>query len=250
LKNQSNATLYIANQRVCTQEDWFRSFHTFNAHTDKQSFGALQILNDETLAGNKQFSKSIETATNIILLPIVGTISVKLDLPNEVSNFTTSPKSDIINPKFTEGGYVNVGQSLVFSATQNSSFDIANPYETELVNYLQIGLIYKTSTERFLPFIKIFSFDLEKHKNQLLPLCSSENEDCLGFIGQYKGRAEDIYRLKKPENGVFVFIIEGAFEVQNRLLESRDGLALLDVEEVEFEALSDEAVLIILEVSC
>lgn len=36
--------------------------------------------------------------------------------------------------------------------------------------------------------------------------------------------------------------------MQNRLLESRDGLALIDVSIVEFEALSNDAVLILLEI--
>jgi len=46
---------------------------------------------------------------------------------------------------------------------------------------------------------------------------------------------------------VYVFVIEGAFEVQNRLLHARDGLSLSSATEVEFEALSNDAMLLILE---
>jgi redox-sensitive bicupin YhaK (pirin superfamily) len=45
-----------------------------------------------------------------------------------------------------------------------------------------------------------------------------------------------------------VYVIEGAFEVQYRLLHARDGLALWEAERVEWEALSNDAILLVLEV--
>ena len=62
------------------------------------------------------------------------------------------------------------------------------------------------------------------------------------------GREDGVYSLKNPQNGVFVFVIEGAFEVQNRLLEPRDGLAISAVEAIEFEALSNNAIILFLEI--
>ncbi|WP_409034090.1 hypothetical protein [Runella sp.] len=68
-------------------------------------------------------------------------------------------------------------------------------------------------------------------------------------MGKFGGREEGIYTVRNPErNGVFIFVIEGAFEVQNRLLHPRDGLSLTHVTEVEFEALSNDAILLVLEV--
>lgn len=80
----------------------------------------------------------------------------------------------------------------------------------------------------------------------MLPLFSSQAR---GFIGRYDGREEGIYEVQNPDaHGVFVFVIEGAFEVQNRLLHARDGLSLINVAEVDFEALSNDAMLLILEI--
>ena len=42
-------------------------------------------------------------------------------------------------------------------------------------------------------------------------------------------------------------MIQGAFEVQHRLLKSRDALALWNVVEVEIEALSNEAIIVLIE---
>ncbi|MEZ4900467.1 MAG: hypothetical protein R2822_01180 [Spirosomataceae bacterium] len=86
-------------------------------------------------------------------------------------------------------------------------------------------------------------FDL-RHKNQLLLLFSGNSQ---GFIGQYNGREEGLYNLTNTQHGIFVFVIEGVFEVQNRLLHARDGLSLQNVASIDFEALSNEAILVLLE---
>ena len=94
-------------------------------------------------------------------------------------------------------------------------------------------------------------FDLSVD-NTLLPLFPLDDTDSQyqGFIGRYAGRAEDRYQPRERKNGVFVFVLSGVFEVQNRLLHQRDGLSLTNVQngEVDFEALSNDAVLLLLEV--
>lgn len=226
---QSNGTIYLAQQRGQIQIEGFRSFNTFNfaayQRDSRSPFGALQVLNDDTFAGKRQMTVQVSENFDIILLPIVGGIF-----------FTNSLD--------TEGGYVNSEQMQLFSAVKGMSFEIENPYETDLVNILQIWI--KNTDKAFKPQIKTVDFDLLKHKNHLIPLFSRQNTE--GAIGLFDGRTDGIYTLKNPKNGVFAFVIEGAFEVQNRLLEPRDGLSLLDVTEVEFEALSNNAIILFLEI--
>lgn len=69
-----------------------------------------------------------------------------------------------------------------------------------------------------------------------------------GYIGIYRGRSKENYNLKNSNNGVFVYVINGAFDVHGRLLESRDGLSLWDTREIEFEALSDNAIILLFEI--
>lgn len=42
-------------------------------------------------------------------------------------------------------------------------------------------------------------------------------------------------------------MIEGVFEVQGTLLHARDGLAIWEAEEVEMEALSNDAIIFLIE---
>ncbi len=227
MMTQTEATIFLADQRGCSQSDWFRSYHSFNfgyyQAENREPFGALRIFNDDTLAGEKSLTMQVDEDTDVILLPLVGAIEYK----NSVG----------------EPGFLEAGQVQIFSATQGIEYTLTNPYEEELINFLQIW-IKRTDTE-FVPQITFNSFDFEQ-KNQLIPLLSTTAR---GFIGRYDGRTDDMYQVSNPNrNGVFVFVIEGAFEVQNRLLHRRDGLSLANVAEIEFEALSNDAMLLLLEV--
>ncbi|WP_265429953.1 hypothetical protein [Chryseobacterium sp. YIM B08800] len=76
----------------------------------------------------------------------------------------------------------------------------------------------------------------------------SESLETPNFIGIYNGRAEGFYTLKNPENSIFGMVINGAFEFQNRLMETRDAILLSEIETLEFEALSENALIIFFEV--
>ncbi|TZF94370.1 hypothetical protein FW781_17380 [Chryseobacterium panacisoli] len=68
------------------------------------------------------------------------------------------------------------------------------------------------------------------------------------FIGLYNGRAEGYYALKDAEKSIFGMVLNGAFEFQNRLMENRDAILLWELEELEFEALSENALILFMEI--
>ncbi|MBC6988212.1 hypothetical protein H9I52_00875 [Hymenobacter sp. BT491] len=53
--------------------------------------------------------------------------------------------------------------------------------------------------------------------------------------------------MKSSRSRFFAFVVTGAFEVEGRLLHKRDGLALWYVQEVELKALSNDALVLVLE---
>ena len=236
MDTQTQAQLYLADQRGCTQTDVFRSFHLFNfgSYTaeSREPVGSLWALNDNSLKAGHDVTRSVDEQTDVIILPIVGGLEYKSSVGS---------------------GFLNVGQVQFFSLTKGMTYEISNPYETELINYLEIWLT--NSGNAGSPMNSQTQFDLQT-TNTLLPLFSTptraeHNQPNKGFIGRYAGRAEDVYQVTNPENGVVVYILSGAFEVQNRLLHQGDGLALTTVlaRDVTFEALSNDAVLLLLESS-
>lgn len=232
---QTQGQIYLAGQRGIFQLSEFRSFHTFNfgsyQEKSRAPFGSLETLNDDTLAGGKSLVMKLENNTESILIPVVGAVAFQ----NSIG----------------ETGHLEAGQFQIFSTDKPVDYQISNPYEKELVNYIQIRL--KNNQPQLHTKTQEGSFNLE-NRNQLIPLFSPGNEglriqqEAYGYIGKYGGREEGIYKINNPDNGIFVFIIEGAFEVQNRLLEARDGLSLLNLEELELEALSNDAIILIMEV--
>lgn len=226
MQSQTQAKIYLASERGHTETDWFRSYNTFNfgryKNPNKQAFAGLYVWNDDTIAGGRSIQLSAVTDSLLFMLPVVGGICYKDSAGNEVQ--------------------VEAGESFTVFVKKNVTVVITNPYNTELVNVLHGWL----KTKDLASEACVFSFSLEKEKNELIK-ATQRAGDFAGFIGRFDGRKEGAYQLSEDPAGVFVFVIQGAFEVQNRLLEARDGLALWNLSEIEFEALSNEAILLLLE---
>lgn len=217
------AQIYLANQRGLTELDWLRSWQVFNFGPyqveGRQPFSNLQVLNDDTLQAGTRLRMQAEENTRVLILPLVGGIEYTDEMGSHA--------------------FIAAGQTLEVATPNSLSYKIANPYEEELINFLQIWIHQKTDAY----CLTSQSFELSPG-NQLVPLSQHQPY----YIGQYDGRAEGQYTLTDPAKGVFIFCIEGAFEMQNRLLESRDGLALKHADSIEFEALSSGAIVLIVEV--
>ncbi|WP_018621130.1 hypothetical protein [Spirosoma luteum] len=226
----TQAQLYLSDQRGCSQTDFFRSYHVFNfglyTAEAREPFGTLRVLNDNSLTAGRGVTMRVEQPTDVLILPLLGGLEYKSTIGN---------------------GFLETGQAQLFSLSSGMDYTINNPYETESINYLEIWLT--NSSPAFTPTITQMPVDLTVD-NKLLSLFPLNDADSQGqgFIGRYAGRAEDNYHLRQLENGVFVFVLSGAFEVQNRLLHQWDGLSLTNVHngEVDFEALSTDAVLLLL----
>ena len=224
---QHLAQIYKADFRGKTASENFKRLCTFNfenyQNDSRKPFGALQFLNEEILAPKHKQTTVAASNIELFILPLFGGIEYKDHLGNE--------------------NFIRVEQIQRFTVQKGMSFEISNPFE-ENVSYLQMG--FDANNRDLENNFKTFNFDLTQ-KNQLIHLFEIENTK--GFIGIFEGRKEGFYKLKEVSNGVFVFVINGAFEIENRLLESKDGLSLQQIDTIEWEALSENAILLVLEIS-
>lgn len=224
--------MYLADARGCNEVNWFRRYNTFTSGNDgteyADAFDDLYLLNDYTLAGGRSVSVNVDESSYVILLPVVGAMAMKVDPGCQV----------IIEP----------GRLHIVYLPKGDRIGLSNPYEADLVNFIQLSI--KAGAACGDTFRQI-TFNLDKNKNNLIDLIKgSGNEGDLPriSIGKFSGRSEAFYKLRSKENKVFTFIIEGVFEVQERLLHPRDGLGLWDVPgDIELEALSNDAILLIIE---
>ena len=231
--HQSHGKIFLASERGHTETEVFRSYNTFKfgnyQNENKIPFASLYLLNDDTLAGGQSLKLFIEEDSEILLLPFVGAIRYKDSLGNS--------------------SLIQAGQVQMTFLKKGATFEIANPYEKQLVNFFQFW--FKSSVASSIN--RIIPFEIDKNKSSLfeLPLhVQNTSPKSLKFsLGKFMGREEVVYKSLDKKRSAFVFVLQGAFEVQYRLLEARDGLALWNTEEIEIEALSNEAIIMLIEMN-
>ena len=220
------AKIFLADERGVTETEWFRSYHTFNfgnyKNKNKTPVEKLYVLNDDTLAGGKSLTMSVEEATKILLIPIVGAIEY-------IGSCGTT-------------ALINAGEIYCTHLQKDDSFKIDNPYTVELVNFLQL-CIKADSTG--LINNQLINFNIDEHKNILV---GTPLKNPLFNIGKFDGRKETIHLTNKKTKAAFAFVIQGAFELEGILLHARDGVALWNYPQVELEALSNDAIMMLLEI--
>jgi len=224
----SPGKIYLADQRGLAETTILRSYSTFNFkkyyNEHKEPFGDLFICNDDFLAGGKlTFFLSKDDSIHLFM-PITGGIDI------------------VFNGKEYA---VETGQVQVLNLGKGEVLEISNPYPNDIINYLQIGI----KTDLFLMRASelLFNFDFEKNQNQLIEIISNPKLPFKLSTGIFAGREEAVYKMSNANNKFYCFIIDGAFEIEGRLMHARDGLALWDLEQIELEALSNNAIVIILE---
>ncbi|HLO38529.1 MAG TPA: hypothetical protein VK173_08565, partial [Lacibacter sp.] len=93
-----------------------------------------------------------------------------------------------------------------------------------------------------------YDYDVNKKCGDVVRAVSKRYElPAILSVGKFSGRAETVYYTERSSANVFVFVLEGAFEVEGRLLHARDGLALWQATSVEMEALSNDALVMVVE---
>lgn len=223
--------IFLNEQRGCLTTTGSVSYCTFNFgsfyHVHKAAFGTLTVFNDEVLAEAAWMDLVVEENGYIVLLPVTGGLVYQ----------------DKDNVQYD----VEIGQVFVTTVKAGDAFTVVNLHKNDAINFLQIRIAAVINK----PVSVIKGFEFPELKNTMVALTPSvEIAGVLPFnmhIGRFDGRGEAVYKMKDPTRNFFCFVLAGAFEVQGRLMHIGDGLALWKIETVEIEALSNDAVLLMIE---
>lgn len=217
------ARIYLADRRGGTQTPLHRSLHTFSISsepgTEPEGFHRLQTLNDETLAPGATASYRAHAQGFVAVVPLVGACACTM-------------RSKTYMP--------DAGQAWIDAVAPGDILTFQNPFPDEHINYLMLQLRGETPTSAGL-----IDVDLTQPYNTLHRLAVSPA--CHILLGAFHGREEVNLSFNTTHKKIFVFVLEGAFEVNKRLLHRRDGLALSDCPNLECEALSNEAMIMAIE---
>ncbi len=225
--------IFLADERGLVETSSFRRYCTFNfdgfSHPHKQPPGHLLALNEELLAGGATVALPVTEAAHVVLLPITGAVEV---LPPSGAPIV-----------------VEVEEMQVLTLPAGSILRLRNPYPADVISLLHLWVRADDAALPPAGELKA-TFSFADIANQLRPLrpAGAGLPFTVG-LGRFAGRHE-VACAVPPGRLFFAFVLAGAFEVEGRLLHEKDGLALWNAAApVEIEALSHDALLLVLEVA-
>ncbi|QNF32109.1 hypothetical protein HUW51_04960 [Adhaeribacter swui] len=230
---QTPGKIYLADQRGQLSTHQFQRYSTFNFGTfyqeHKTPLGDLCVVNEELVARGHHVDLPVDHSAYVLIIPLTGAVRVG-----------TLLNSDVM---------VEAGEVLVISAAANSTIEVQNLFPADTIQFLHLQI--QAQEPLLAPSVQRIAFNLNEFNNPLVKIISANKaEATYPFslnLGRFAGRQEVIYLLPDQMSLFFAFVIAGAFEVEGRLLHEKDGLALWNTTEVELEALSNNALLLVLE---
>ena len=230
-----NTVLHKANTRGHANHGWLDSWHTFSFagyyDPSRMHFGALRVLNDDTVAPGMGFGKHPHDNMEIISIPLEG------DLEHQDSMGTSSVirKGDIQS--------MSAGTGIVHSEK--------NKNNDQMVRFLQIWVI--PNQRGVTPRYDQVSIEEKEKENKLAtvvsPVGSKEggvhiHQNAWFHIGKLDQGVQLDYSLHDPTNGVYAFILEGEAVINDIVLSRRDGLGIQDADQIKIMAQSEAEILL------
>jgi redox-sensitive bicupin YhaK (pirin superfamily) len=229
--------LYRSNTRGHANHGWLDTHHTFSFadyyDPNRVHFGVLRVLNDDIVTGGEGFGTHPHDNMEIISIPLYGSLQHRDSMGN--------------------GSVIHLGEVQVMSAGTGITHSEFNADKTENLNFFQIWVY--PNQKNVIPRYDQRKFNFDE-KNQLIPIVSPYPandglwiyQDAWFHIGFFDKGSTFKYTMKKKQNGLFVMVIEGEWNVEDEVLSSRDGLGIWDIDSVKMSALSDDARILLLDV--
>lgn len=230
--------LHKADTRGSANHGWLKTNYTFSFsdyyNPDRIHFGKLRVLNDDTIAPAMGFGLHPHDNMEIITIPLSGAVK-----------HTDNTGGDEI---------IAHGQVQVMTAGTGIWHSEFNASQSEELRLLQIWIFPETKGLK--PGYKTKTYDFETLNNELKLVASPVNypDDTLKINQQAYvsfGKLEEgqklNYNLYRPENGIYLFVIEGSLAVNEQILERRDGLGMEQINNIVLGSL-DKTEFVVFEV--
>jgi redox-sensitive bicupin YhaK (pirin superfamily) len=219
--------LHKAETRGHATHGWLDSYHTFSFagydDAERVHFGALRVLNDDTVAGGMGFGTHPHENMEIISIPTSGDLEHRDNMGNTQ--------------------VIRQGDVQAMSAGTGIQHGEKNKNPDTPVKFFQIWVFPNKKNVEPRYDQKSFS-DADKH-NKLLtvvsPLGTNDggvqiHQNAWFSLGKLDKGFTTEYVLKNIENGVYAFVIEGEVSINGEKLNRRDGLGISDVSKLEIVA--------------
>ena len=229
--------LFEANSRGNADHGWLKANFSFSFgnyyNPERVQFGMLRVLNDDTIAGGTGFGTHPHANMEIITIPLEGGLKHRDSMGNE--------------------GVIRFGEVQVMSAGTGIQHSEMNASQNETAKTLQLWVF--PDEEDVIPRYDQKSFDIENQINTFVNIVSPKDKNDGNALWVYQQTFLNLgifekdtsisYKVNIPENGVYLFLIEGEIEVDNQILRTRDAMGIIDFEQFEIKINSKSKILLI-----
>lgn len=224
--------IHKADTRGYFDHGWLKTNHTFSFaryhNPDRVNFGALRVLNDDTVEAGNGFGRHPHDNMEIITIPLHGELLHKDSMGN----------AEILK----------TGEVQVMSAGTGIFHEEHNASKNELLSLLQIWIF--TDTKNIKPVYGQTYYEPNAALNAWQKLVTKSEEGTLHIhqdavisrVFLSEGNSIE-YSFRPQSFGSYVFIIEGEAETAGIKLSRRDGIGIYDAGNFSIKALKNSHIL-------
>jgi redox-sensitive bicupin YhaK (pirin superfamily) len=230
----NNFILHKSETRGHSNHSWLSSYHTFsfaNYHNpERMNFGALRVLNDDTVKEGMGFGTHPHNNMEIVSIPLEGDLEHK----DSMGNISVIRSGDI----------------QLMSAGKGITHSEYNKNNDQLVKFLQIWVI--PNKRNVTPRYDQITLNKQDRKNSLQQIVSPHADDkgvriyqdAWFHLGYLDKDFKTDYALKKQGNGIYFFLISGKINIAGQDLKERDGFGIWDITSISIHTKSTAELLI------
>lgn len=229
--------LFEANSRGKADFGWLKANFSFSFgnyyNPERLQFGMLRVLNDDTIDGGTGFGTHPHDNMEIITIPLEGGLKHRDSMGNE--------------------GVIRFGEVQVMSAGTGVQHSEMNASQKEQAKTLQLWVF--PDKEDVTPRYDQKSFDIENQINTFVNIVSPKDKNdgnalwvhqqTFFNLGIFEKDTSITYKINIPENGVYLFLIEGEIEVDNQIIKPRDAMGIIDFNQFEIKINSKAKILLV-----
>ncbi|MQP51792.1 MULTISPECIES: pirin family protein [unclassified Flavobacterium] len=226
--------IHRGNTRGNANHGWLNAYHSFSFaswhNPERVQFGALRVLNDDTIAAGMGFGTHPHDNMEIITIPLEGDLAHKDSMGNAAT--------------------IKTGDVQVMSAGTGIQHSEFNPNQDQQTKLFQIWLFPKT--RNVAPRYQQITLDKSLQKNNFAQILSPNvddagvwiHQDAWFYLSDFDADFSKKLLLKKEGNGFYIMTIEGEIEVNGEKLEKRDAIGIWETSELEIKANSNAKFLV------
>lgn len=192
-------------------------------------FGALRVLNDDSIMGGGGFPTHSHKDMEIVTIPLSGSLA---------------------HQDSTGGnGIITSADVQIMSAGTGIYHSEFNASKTESVSLFQLWIFPEKNNLAPRYDQKAYTLKRDEFTPLVSPTKSEKTlqifQECFISRGVFSSRTTSQYALHNSNNGVFVMVISGKIRIGDTLLSDRDSIELQKASSVTFEILEEADILLV-----